>query len=97
MIVLNIETFTVSGLVLFFGVGYFGYYTMMEYNFKGKTIAKMLTKTAVVQTDGKPITFVQAFERTFIRLIPFEPLSIFFNDNKLCWHDVHSGTVVVQG
>ena len=95
MIVLNIENIEIFEIMLFFG-GYFAYYIGMEAYFSGKTIAKMLTRTSVVQTDGKPISFVQAFERTFIRLIPLDPFSIFFSDNKVCWHDTHSGTLVVQ-
>jgi uncharacterized RDD family membrane protein YckC len=95
MVVFNIEKIEIFEIMLFFA-GYFAYYIGMETYFSGKTIAKMLTKTSVVQTDGKPINFTQAFERTFIRLIPLDPFSIFFSDNKVCWHDTHSGTLVVQ-
>ena len=95
MIVLNNERFDNFDLILFF-CGYFGYYILMEYNFSGKTIAKMLTKTCVLQNTGEPITFAQAFERTFVRLVPFEPFSIFLNDKNLCWHDTATNTVVVM-
>jgi uncharacterized RDD family membrane protein YckC len=96
MIIFNEESFNLLHFTSFLLGGYFGYYILMEYFFSGKTIAKILTKTQTLQTDGTPITFVQACERTFVRLIPFEPFSIFFNDDNLCWHDIHSNTVVVQ-
>ena len=90
------ESGSVIGLLLF-ALGYFGYYIIMEYNFEGKTIAKMLTKTRAIQEDGSPITLGQAVGRTFARLIPFEPFSIFFtNGGTACWHDTLAGTLVVQ-
>lgn len=96
MIVLNEDSFTLLRFTSFLLVGYFAYYSLMEYHFSGKTIAKMLTKTQVLQTDGNPITFIQAAERTFVRLIPFEPFSAFLNNDSFCWHDTHTNTLVVQ-
>ncbi|MEO0404678.1 MAG: RDD family protein [Bacteroidota bacterium] len=69
------------------------YYTLFEFQFGGKTIGKMLTKTRAVKEDGGPITFKDALIRSLCRVIPFEPFS-FFGDNG--WHDSLSKTKVIR-
>ncbi len=88
------DTVELLFLLVFFGL-YFGYYIFMEYYFEGRTLAKMITKTRVVTTDGYPISLGQAFGRTFSRLIPFDRYSILFGHGT-CWHDSIPGTIVVQ-
>jgi uncharacterized RDD family membrane protein YckC len=71
----------------------FLYYTLLEGS-KGKTLGKMVTKTRVIREDGEPMTYGKAFLRTLCRMVPFEPLSIFFGMQM--WHDKWTGTVVVK-
>ena len=91
----------IMGISVLFGcllafIIYFGYYIYMEYKFEGRTVGKMLTKTRTVTKEGYPISLGQAFGRCFARLIPFEPLSIFFNNDGICWHDSLANTIVIK-
>ncbi|MCB0630326.1 MAG: RDD family protein [Saprospiraceae bacterium] len=71
-----------------------GYWIGFEYAF-GKTPAKFLTKTRVVDANGNKPSFGAIVGRTFARLIPFEPFS-FLGSRPVGWHDSLSGTRVVQ-
>jgi RDD family len=57
----------------------------------GVTLAKLITGSEVVRTNGKPITLTQALARGFIRVIPFGWLSVF---GKNPWIDQWTGTEV---
>ena len=82
---------------VYFNLGFaglsIGYYTLME-AFTGKTIAKMLTKTSVVNYKGERPALMVLLVRTIIRVVPFEPLS-FFNREASGWHDKMTETVVI--
>lgn len=69
------------------------YFVVMEGLFQ-RSIAKFLTGTRVVRTDGTKPTFGQIVGRTFARFIPFEPFS--FLAGPVGWHDSLSGTRVVK-
>lgn len=60
-----------------------------------RTPGKVLLGMRVVSADGTRPTFASIFLRTFIRLIPFEVLSI-FSKTKTCWHDRWSSTRVIS-
>ena len=68
------------------------YYFILEYFF-GRTIGKLVTNTKVVFGQGQN-RLVQTIIRTLVRLIPLEPFSIFFNQDRLMWHDKISNTRV---
>jgi uncharacterized RDD family membrane protein YckC len=68
------------------------YYMILE-AFLGKTFAKFITKTKVINKDGSKPIFITIFWRTLARLIPFEPLSFFTKDG---WHDSLSKTTVID-
>lgn len=73
------------------------YFVIFEYFFN-RTIGKMIMKFRI---DGlrksKGIgRFIQVLSRTLIRLIPFDPFSIFFNEEKIMWHDRVSKTKVID-
>ncbi len=69
------------------------YYTMFEKLAKGRSIGKFVTGTKVVNHDGSDITWKQAFLRSIIRYVPFEPFSCF---GGYPWHDTWSNTTVVK-
>jgi uncharacterized RDD family membrane protein YckC len=71
-----------------------GYWIGFEYAF-GKTPAKFLTRTKVVDENGNKPSFGAIVGRTFARLIPFEPFS-FLGSRPVGWHDSLSGTRVVK-
>lgn len=71
------------------------FYTILEYNLKGKTIAKYLTNTKVLSEDYTEPTFKQIHIRSWCRLIPFEPFS-FLGSKPKGWHDSISKTIVVD-
>jgi len=67
-------------------------FTIIEGASKGRSLGKLITKSKAIRKDGSPITWGDAFKRSFSRLIPFEPFSIFGSE---VWHDRISGTQVV--
>lgn len=71
-----------------------GYYVFFEAVFQ-RTLGKLITKTKVVDMEGKKPTFWRVVGRTFCRLIPFEPLSYLFGGFPIGWHDSISKTLVV--
>ncbi|KLU04184.1 membrane protein containing RDD domain protein [Rhodopirellula islandica] len=71
------------------------YYVGMEAIF-GVTLAKLITGTRVVSVDGGKAGFGKVFGRTLARMIPFEPFSYLFGDNRVGWHDTLSGTRVID-
>ncbi|MEM7083172.1 MAG: RDD family protein [Pseudomonadota bacterium] len=77
-----------------FGLNLLLYYAVCERRF-GVTVGKMMSGTRVVNEQGGSIDWRQSIIRTVCRLIPCECLSIFFSQNKRCWHDILSGTKVV--
>jgi uncharacterized RDD family membrane protein YckC len=70
------------------------YYLFFEGLF-GRTPGKLLTGTRVVRRDGGTPRFAQIVGRTFARFVPFEPVSFLIRAPN-GWHDVWSGTRVVQ-
>jgi uncharacterized RDD family membrane protein YckC len=75
---------------------YFSYYFIFEL-LTSTTIGKLITKTKVVDIKSlnRP-SVIKIFVRTLSRFIPFEGLSIFFNDKKQIWHDIISGTTIIK-
>lgn len=71
-----------------------GYYFLFE-SFTGRTIGKYITKTTVVDKEGRKPVVKIVFIRTICRLIPFELLS-YLGEGKLGWHDTLSGTTTID-
>ena len=61
----------------------------------GRTLAKLITRTKVVNEIGDSPSFKIIILRTLCRFIPFDALSFFSQDN-LGWHDRLSKTKVVD-
>ena len=79
----------VGSLLLFFY--YFGVETLLG----GKSLGKFVTKTRVVDYEGRvpsPNTF---FVRSISRIVPFEIFS-FLGQRKDGWHDRWSKTMVID-
>ncbi len=70
------------------------YYSILEAT-TGKTIAKFITKTKVVNSKGEKPEFGTILIRSLCRFIPFEPFSFLGSDNS-GWHDKLSKTIVVE-
>jgi uncharacterized RDD family membrane protein YckC len=78
----------------------FGYILLVIYYWPqealfGRTLAKLILGTKVVDENGKKIGPATALGRTFARLIPFEPFS-FFGGKARGWHDSLSSTYVIK-
>ena len=73
------------------------YYIGME-GFFGFTVGKLVTGTRVVNGEGGKPRWGQIVGRTFARLIPLEPFSVlFWNERqRRGWHDLLSKTWVVR-
>ena len=74
---------------------YFLYYLIFETLLK-TTPGKLVTKSRIVEENGETPTNSSIALRSILRLIPFEPLSIFFSKNKSCWHDRFSKTKIIR-
>lgn len=71
-----------------------GYYLLTE-GLLGRSVAKFITGTIVIDNTGMKPTFKAIFKRTLCRFIPFEALSFLGNTGK-GWHDTLSETYVVD-
>lgn len=74
-------------------VCWFSYYYIFELAFS-RTIAKFITRTYVECHTTRKAFFLLI--RTITRLIPLEPLSLFFSEDNTMWHDSLSKTRVVK-
>jgi uncharacterized RDD family membrane protein YckC len=72
----------------------FLYYFLTEVYFS-RTLAKLVTRTVVVASDGSKPTIKMIFIRTLSRFIIFEALS-YLGSVSRGWHDSLSGTYVVK-
>jgi uncharacterized RDD family membrane protein YckC len=70
------------------------YYFLTEV-FLGRSFAKFITDTIVVDEYGEKPHFSDILKRTFCRFIPFDGLSFLGNPGK-GWHDSISNTYVVD-
>lgn len=80
----------IGGNVAFL-LAYLAYYFITE-SLWGKSPAKFLTKTRVVDIGGGDADWMAIIGRSFCRVIPFEPVSFLLGKD---WHDTLSNTRVV--
>ncbi len=71
------------------------YYFSMEFIFK-TTIGKIITRTKVVGENNEEIKFKNILIKTLVRFIPFEGISVIFNDDNLTLHDTLSKTKLIK-
>ncbi|MEN9604685.1 MAG: hypothetical protein RJB39_370 [Candidatus Parcubacteria bacterium] len=82
--------------VMILGVAsYVLYYLILESMFQ-TTVGKLITGTKVVNKEGNNPSFLQILGRSFARYIPFEPFSFLMRKYPTGWHDLLSGTYVVD-
>ncbi|MEM6377222.1 MAG: RDD family protein [Bacteroidota bacterium] len=74
---------------------YLAYYAISEILLGGRTLGKMITKTRVVDFEGKQPKPITIIGRSLARLIPFDALSFLAKD-KGGWHDDFSKTMVID-
>lgn len=74
---------------------YLIYTWFMESFAGGRTFGKMLTGHIVIDVKGGAPSPGQVALRTLLRLIPIDPLSVWFDSNGVMWHDRWSRTRVV--
>jgi len=70
------------------------YYSSFEV-LTGRTIAKFITGTKVIDENGKTPDFGTIMLRSLCRFIPFEPFS-FLGNERIRWHNRLSKTRVVN-
>jgi uncharacterized RDD family membrane protein YckC len=70
------------------------YFVLLETVF-GKTLAKFITKTKVVNKDGTKPSFGKILLRSVCRFIPFDIFS-FSGAKPVGWHDSISKTIVID-
>lgn len=87
-------TITILGMLVGILSGFI-YYFVFENGF-GRTPAKYLTGTKVVNKDGGRPSFNQILGRTFTRFVPIEAFTFLFSRHPVGWHDSWSGTRVVR-
>jgi len=71
------------------------YMSLIEAAFKGKSFAKLFTRTRAANLDGSTISLSTAFARGFSRAIPFCVLSAFGTPCNP-WHDRWTNTIVID-
>ncbi|MFA9187033.1 RDD family protein [Flavobacterium sp. FBOR7N2.3] len=103
LVALSVDNFALSNWVtnlsaveigFYTAIVAFLYYYITEVYFS-RTIAKLLTRTIVVNTDGTKPSKRIVFIRTCCRFIPFEAFT-FLRKNGLGLHDEYSKTFVVR-
>jgi uncharacterized RDD family membrane protein YckC len=75
-------------------IAFFLYYSTFEV-LTGKTLAKFITKTRVINERGLKPNYKEILLRTLCRFIPFEVFS-FLGDDNSGWHDKLSKTRVIE-
>jgi uncharacterized RDD family membrane protein YckC len=71
------------------------YYLLLELIFK-TTIGKIITRTKIVGENNEEIKLKNILIRTLARFIPFEGISVLFNDDNLILHDTLSKTKITK-
>lgn len=85
-------------LVVYHIILFFFYFFISEVIFY-RTIGKILLKlriTGFCSISWKK-RILQSLIRNIARLIPFEPFSIFLDEEKRMWHDKAAKTIVIDG
>jgi uncharacterized RDD family membrane protein YckC len=77
--------------ILFF----LAYYVVCECYFQ-RTIGKLTTDSIVVNEYGEKPDFKTVCLRTIIRIVPFDPFSIFWVGGDRLWHDTWTKTYVIS-
>jgi uncharacterized RDD family membrane protein YckC len=93
----------VAGVVLFYFLLYWGYYSLFEAFWNGQTPGKRLLKIRVIKDSGRQITLFEALARNLLRVIDMLPsfylvgvISMLCNKEQKRLGDLVAGTIVVH-
>jgi len=74
---------------------YFFYFLFLEY-FLGYTFGKKILNLRISTNVPRNLWFLKVFLRTFIRILPINPISFLFYDEKIFWHEKWSKVYTVK-
>jgi uncharacterized RDD family membrane protein YckC len=94
----------VAGIVLFFFLLYWGYYSLFEAFWNGQTPGKRLLKIRVIKDSGRQITLFEALARNLLRVVDIQPWPVYLvgvitmlcNREQKRLGDLVAGTIVVH-
>jgi uncharacterized RDD family membrane protein YckC len=93
----------VAGVVLFYFLLYWGYYSLFEALWNGQTPGKRLLKIRVIKDSGRQITLFEALARNLLRVIDMLPsfylvgvITMLCNREQKRLGDLVAGTIVVH-
>lgn len=97
------EKWTIALGILIFFIWYWGYFTLFEAFWSGRTPGKRLVKIRVIQRSGRGIGFFEAMTRNLLRIVDGFPavyavgvISIFVTRQHQRLGDLAAGTIVVH-
>lgn len=92
----------VAGIILFYFLLYWGYYSLFEAFWNGQTPGKKLLKIRVIKDAGRQITFFEALARNLLRIIDMQlgylvgVVCMLCNKQQKRLGDFVAGTIVVH-
>ena len=93
----------VAGMVLFYFLLFWGYYSLFEAFWNGQTPGKRLLKIRVIKDSGRQITLFEALARNLLRVIDMLPsfyligvITMLCNREQKRLGDLVAGTIVVH-
>jgi uncharacterized RDD family membrane protein YckC len=93
----------IAGMVLFYFLLYWGYYSLFEGFWNGQTPGKRLLKIRVIKDSGRQITLFEALARNLLRVIDMLPsfyligvITMLCNREQKRLGDLVAGTIVVH-
>ena len=93
----------VAGIVLFYFLLYWGYYSLFEAFWNGQTPGKRLLKIRVIKDSGRQITLFEALARNLLRVVDMLPsfyligvITMLCNKEQKRLGDLVAGTIVVH-
>lgn len=92
-----------AGMILFYFLLYWGYYSLFEAFWNGQTPGKRLLKIRVIKDSGRQITLFEALARNLVRVIDMLPsfyligvITMLCNREQKRLGDLVAGTIVVH-
>jgi uncharacterized RDD family membrane protein YckC len=97
------EKWFIAGIILFYFVLHWGYFTLFEAFWNGQTPGKRLCKIRVIRDSGRQITFFESLTRNLIRAVDELPgfyavgiVTMLSNRRNKRLGDLAAGTLVVH-
>ncbi len=97
------EKWSIALVILIFFIWYWGYFTLFETFWSGRTPGKRLVKIRVIQSSGRGIGFFEAMIRNLLRVVDGAPavyaigvISVLVTRQHQRLGDLAAGTIVVH-